>query len=198
MAHPRLVLPDWLLPAHDVLHHRHRLDGQLLRQIPHRRVPCRDGYRIRCRRIRRDALEPRRDDALDGAGRCRGLPDLLVRLAEWIGARQQGHDARAACADRCARRPQPHAPRCGGGHEVLSAAVDGFHPEKRPWHDHRRRDEPVVLHAQPRHRGDGDLRQLYVGFALPPRRGRAHLRARHVRRPDGRRHHLPGLLLLRH
>ena len=37
----------------------YRLDGELLRQIPHRRVPCRDGYRIRCRRIRRDALEPR-------------------------------------------------------------------------------------------------------------------------------------------
>ena len=40
--------------------------------------------------------------------------------------------------------------------------------KKRPWHDHRRRDEPVVLHAQPRHCRHGDLRQLYVGFALPP------------------------------
>lgn len=41
MAHPRLVLPARLLPADDVLHHRLRLDGQLLRQVPHRRVPFR-------------------------------------------------------------------------------------------------------------------------------------------------------------
>ena len=49
MAHPRLVLPDRLLPADDVLHHRLRLDGQLLRQVPHRRVPCRHGARMRSR-----------------------------------------------------------------------------------------------------------------------------------------------------
>ena len=30
VAHPRLVLHAGLLPAYDVLHHRHRLDGGLL------------------------------------------------------------------------------------------------------------------------------------------------------------------------
>ena len=41
VAHPRLVLSGGLLSADDVLHHRHRLDGELLRQIPHRRLPRR-------------------------------------------------------------------------------------------------------------------------------------------------------------
>ena len=41
VAHPRLVLPDRLLPADDVLYHRHRLDGELLLQIPYRQFPRR-------------------------------------------------------------------------------------------------------------------------------------------------------------
>ena len=74
---------------------------------------------------------------------------------------------------------------------TLSGAKDGlaFLPsarlEPRRGAGNRQRsrfsDESGVLHAQPRHRRDGNLRQLHEPRPYADRRGRAHLRAGYVR-----------------
>ena len=53
VAHPRLVLPDRLLPLDDVLHDGFRLDGELLWQVPDRQVLLRYARGGRVRRVRR-------------------------------------------------------------------------------------------------------------------------------------------------
>ena len=82
VAHPRLVLPDRLLPADDGLLHRHRQDGHLFREIPDRRVPQRHGRRDHRQCFRRNAGRPRPDGPLDGACRHCGLPCLQLRPAK--------------------------------------------------------------------------------------------------------------------
>ena len=109
VAYPRLVLHAGLLPADDVLHHRYRLDGGLLRinSLSAAFPPAWAAKPVE-RRIRSKCCPPR--------ARWRfsmvivvvaGFIDLQLRRAEGAGAHHQGDDAGAAGADSGACRPQP-------------------------------------------------------------------------------------------
>ena len=76
VAHPRLSHPRGLLPAHDVLHHRCRLDAALFLHDRSRQAGG-SGRRSGGRQVHRNAGRPRCYDLLDGF--CCGAGRFCVR-----------------------------------------------------------------------------------------------------------------------
>ena len=140
VAYPRLSRPFRQSRADGLLHGRHRLDDVLLRAVPARQE--------RRSRLRGHDHEPRRQHGLPaGRGRPR-LPGAELRSAGRSRARHEISDGRAVSADARPRRAQRHALRRRQGSELLSGA--GLLQDRRL--GHRRRHEPGLLLAEPRHR----------------------------------------------
>ena len=198
MAPHQVARPGWQLPAHDVLHHRCRLDARLHGEERNRAAHGRHGGTEQPD-FQRAARQPRRDARVHGHRRGARRAHLQPGLAKGCGAYHEDHDERAVRHHARAVRARGHPARRHGRPGLLPAARlrQAFRPGSG---QHRgrcvRRHGPGVLHAVHRCRRHADFRQLPGQGPLASWRGRAHCRRRYPRRPHGRPHHLPRLLRL--
>ncbi len=160
MALVQLAFHHRLFPAHDVLHHRCRLDDGLRPQA-HCRNVRRQIARGSHRRVQRNAGQPPGTVLLDHPRLPARLHRLLLRHPERHRARHEVPHGRAARPHGHPGRPLRLPGRCQRRRPLLPRPEPREHPGPRHWRSRVQRDEPRLLHTVHRCRFHAHLRFLH-------------------------------------